>query len=62
MAEECPRSYVSTQSLAWVEEHQIWRLEKIRSLLEMPAKQAEAFALLEAEVAKVRSHDEGRNS
>ena len=61
MVSECPKSFVTAQSLAWLELHQLWRLERGRPLTDLPARQAEAFLLLEGELAKARNHDEGRD-
>ena len=54
--EECPVSYVTGQSLAWVED--FWAqvaLAKPAGLLEWPARRVDAFLVLEAERRKVEA-------
>lgn len=54
--EECPVSYVTGQSLAWVED--FWAqvaLAKAAGLLEWPARRVDAFLVLEAERRKVEA-------
>jgi hypothetical protein len=45
----CPRSYVTAESIAFVEEFFVWKTGGGLSLLEMPARKAEAFLVLERE-------------
>jgi hypothetical protein len=47
---ECPRSYITAQSWAWIEEFYVWRRLSSRSLDGLEAKKAEAFLLLENEL------------
>jgi hypothetical protein len=48
----CPRSYVTPQSLAWLELFWMWKLSGGGDYLNMPARQAEAFCVLETEWLK----------
>ena len=51
---ECPRSYISAESLAWVEEYLVRRrLGEVR-VEELSAREAEAFLILEHEMAAER--------
>lgn len=52
LAERCPRSVITAESLAWIEEFEIWRLGRTPSLLDLDARKADAFWLLEGEKAK----------
>lgn len=52
LAHSCPTSYVTAESMAWVELFWMWKLLGGGSYLEMPARQAEAFCVLEAEWLK----------
>lgn len=61
-SEECPRSFVSPQSVAWIEEFHAWRVGRLRELLPLPSKTAEAFAVLEGETERARNHDERGDS
>jgi hypothetical protein len=46
----CPKSLVTAQSLTWLEEY--WVMRKLRQPLssELPARQIEAFLILEDEI------------
>ncbi len=48
----CPVSYISGESLAWVEEFVGWKTLRYALDREMPARTAEALLLLEAEWQK----------
>lgn len=50
MSERCPRSEISAESEAWLELWAVWR--HTRSAGEMSARDAEALALLNAEMEK----------
>lgn len=52
MAERCPRSVITAESYAWLEEYEIWRTCRTPSLLEMNARKADAFWILENERAR----------
>ena len=50
---ECPTSYVSGESLAWIEDFGAWRLLGAGGdVAGWPARRAEAFLILEAERRK----------
>ena len=48
-AEECPTSLVTPQSLEYVERFFVWKLAGNGSVMELPAKLADALLLLEKE-------------
>lgn len=50
--EECPKSYITGESLAWVEEFQVWKRLGYPRVEEMTARQVEAMLVLEAELAE----------
>lgn len=56
--EECPRSYITPQSVAWLEGFYAWRLTGRQALDELPARWADAFLVLEGELTEENS--EGR--
>jgi hypothetical protein len=49
VTEECPNSLVAPQSIEWVERFFAWKMSGGGTLLELPAKQADAFLALERE-------------
>jgi hypothetical protein len=53
--ERCPKSYVTPESLAWLEEFWSWKLIGGLNLLNIPARTAEAFGLLETEWLKTQA-------
>lgn len=57
----CPRSFVTAQSLTWIEEFLVWRELKIWSNTELTAKQVEAFFILQAELAAMRAETHTRD-
>jgi len=48
----CPVSYLSAQSLAWVEEYVAWKTIGGAGLTRLRARTVEAFCVLESEAAK----------
>jgi hypothetical protein len=52
ISHSCPKSYITAESLAWLEMFWMWKLLGGGNYLEMPARQAEAFWVLEAEWSK----------
>jgi hypothetical protein len=48
--EECPRSYITAQSVAWLEAFYAWRLTGRPTLDDVPARLADAFLILEGEL------------
>ncbi len=53
--EECPRSYITAQSVAWLEAFYAWRLTGRQTLDDVPARQADAFLVLEGELMEENS-------
>ena len=52
----CPRSYVSADSLSWLEQYLAWRAGGGGSLIDLPARMAEAFLILEQEWREESEH------
>jgi len=48
-SEECPKSLVTPKSVAWLEKFFGWKFAGGGSLKELPAKDADAFLILEGE-------------
>jgi hypothetical protein len=46
--QECPRSYVTAESVSWLEMYAAWR--KAADIREMAAKDVEAMLVLEREI------------
>ncbi len=53
---ECPRSYVSADSLSWLEAFHVWRLGGKDDLRQYSAKTVEAISVLESELLKEREN------
>ena len=53
---ECPRSYISPDSLSWLEAFHVWRLGGKDELFRYSAKTVEAFSVLESELLKEREN------
>jgi hypothetical protein len=51
-ATECPKSYISSESLAWIERYQAGRVFGFGDVLTLPARAVDAFCVLETEIAK----------
>ncbi len=47
----CPKSYISAQSLAWIEEYGVWQRYRESEYTGIEAKKLDAFLLIEAEIA-----------
>jgi len=47
--EECPKSLVTPQSVAWLEQFFAWKFSGGGKLSELPARDADAFLTLEKE-------------
>jgi|SRR5579872_320588 len=54
----CPVSYITADSVAWIEEFSVWKLMTYASYAPMPARTVEAFCILENEVRMERSSAE----
>lgn len=48
--ETCPKSYVTAQSLGWMEQYFVWRRLAYRRPDELTARDVEAFMILENEM------------
>lgn len=48
---ECPKTYVTPQSLAWIDEFALWRRYPARGYADTEAKKLDAFLVLEAQLA-----------
>lgn len=57
-ADSCPKSLITPQSLAWIEEFFVWKRLGGTVSPEWPARKVEAFCVLEAELAKERNDDQ----
>lgn len=58
--EECPKSVITGASLAWLEGFHAWKRLGGRPVEAMSARQAQAFLLLERELAAEASHERER--
>jgi hypothetical protein len=55
--EECPRSAITGESLAWLEGFYAWKKLGGAAAEEMSARQVQAFLLLERELVVEASHE-----
>ena len=53
---ECPRSFITPESLTMLEEHHVWSLGGRGDLREYPARSVEAFTVLESELLREKNH------
>lgn len=53
--DECPRSYITARSVAWLEAFYAWRLTGRTVLDDLAARTADAFLLLEGELREENS-------
>ena len=54
----CPTSYVTAESNAFIQEYQVWKLFGGVSVLALPARNVEAFCILENEMRAEIKRDE----
>jgi hypothetical protein len=54
---QCPTSYITGQSLAWLEEYCTWKLLGRADIRSLPARQVEAFWVLENELMEESQHE-----
>ena len=54
----CPKSYVTAESLCWLEEFHVWRAGHREGLMNLETRKADAFLLLEAEMERENNHAE----
>ena len=55
---ECPKSYITAASLAWIEEYQTGRAFGFSDVSGLPARTVDAFCVLELELAREKEHGE----
>lgn len=60
-ADECPTSFVTPQSAAWVESFLAWKRNSTMDILIREAREADAFLLLDAELREWREDFEQSN-
>ena len=59
--EECPRSVITGESLAWLEGFYAWKKLGGRPVEEMSARQIQAFLILEQELGAEVDHERERH-
>lgn len=59
--EECPKSLVSAESIRWLEEYFVWKLADGGDVRSMPARQVDAFLVLEQELRVENNGEQRRN-
>ena len=55
---ECPQSFITADSVAWIERYQAGRVFGFGDVLQLPAKTVDAFCVLELETAREKKHGE----
>lgn len=55
-ATTCPKSFIAAQSLCWIDEFYVWKVFGPADPANMPARQVEAFLVLEHELRAEHSH------
>lgn len=58
VAPECPRSFITAESLAWIERYQAGRVFGFGDVLGLPARTVDAFCVLQLELAREKKHGE----
>jgi hypothetical protein len=53
---ECPKSYITAESLTWIEEFQVRKLFGFGDVMLLPARAVDAFCTLERESIAERMH------
>ncbi|MCC6857692.1 MAG: hypothetical protein IT158_03980 [Bryobacterales bacterium] len=48
----CPRSYITSQSIAWLEEFYVWRRLGAMRMEQLTARQVEAYVLIEDQLGQ----------
>jgi hypothetical protein len=54
----CPKSFLSADSITWLEEFLVWKRLGSRWLEDLTARQTQAFLLLEGELAAEGNHEQ----
>lgn len=57
----CPKSYITADSLAWIESFEAWKRAGGSNLFNAPARQADAFHILESELSAEMKNAETRH-
>ena len=52
----CPKSLITAESLGWIEEFLIWKRLRLDLRTDLSARQAEAFLILEDQLALEEHH------
>ncbi len=55
MTTVCPKSFITAQSMAWLEEYLVRRKLERRGVETLEARQAEAFLILQHELAEIQN-------
>ena len=58
VSRECPKSYISADSAAWLDQFFVWKLGGGSGLMELPARTGDAFLVLEREWRSELEHAE----
>lgn len=53
---ECPKSYITAESLSWIEEFHVRKLFGFGDVTNLPARAVDAFCTLERETVAERIH------
>ena len=53
---QCPTSFISAESLAWIERYQAARVFGFGDVMDLPARTVDAFCVLELELAREKRH------
>jgi hypothetical protein len=54
--DECPKSFITAQSIVWVEEFFAWKSLQLNLSFDLNAKQAEAFLILEEQLQREKQN------
>jgi hypothetical protein len=60
VAAECPKSYITSESLTWIEEFHVRKLFGFGDVTNLPARAVDAFCTLEKEILAERVHGNER--
>lgn len=55
----CPKSFITAQSLGWIEEFLVWKRLGLSVSFDLEARQAEAFIILEEQLSLERQSGAG---
>jgi hypothetical protein len=54
----CPKSYITAESIGWLEAYYAWRAFGFGNPAEMPAREVEAFLVLDNEINTEKRRDQ----